>query len=223
MKSIFKKLCALFAIGFAAFALGSCASVNHDATIKIKEYTIITTQAGDKMVQGCLEVYNNTIYNTKKISYKVIGYNKTGDIVETISEENVDFAVRHGTAGAMFFQDKINHDIASFEGEGMFTEYYNVWETYLGMWVAGIILVAISVTIYTVSICRSGLRRGELGQMMKDKVATLSFVFLFTLIICMFPLIYGSWVSTLILVGSFVSAGVLCLGVTGIRAATIKD
>lgn len=239
-KTLSKLLVGLLAFG-GVFAMASCESTNKaDASIPATQTKVEVTETssgGDKQkfASVYLVIYNNTIYDIKGEMFTYDICDKTGAPIEDLSDiqERTYGYIRHGVNGAVAYTvkfDKTNPTVLlHFDEIGSvhikditITEFANVWDTYIAAWIVGICIVGFSVIFFAFDIFRAGWTKDALEARMKEKIASTIVFLLIFLIICMIPLMFASWVPTLILLGAFAGSIVLCGIMTGIKKLTVK-
>jgi len=213
-RKFLKKLFAVLLLGIGAATMCACQTADHTAKIDPSQTTMkfVYVEEGGKPVRYC-EVYNlvyanPTIYAVKQFHYIVTGYSLPdwgGQIVGVVDDyENV--YIPNGCALITSFRFKVENDsVQSFKLENCEASIYaSVWDTYLGWWIATIVLLAIGLIAH---LCRifSSSNPEEIKGTFRDTIAMQLVVLALIAIICIVPLIFSSWVVTCILAGGYLS------------------
>ena len=234
-KSFFKKLMvALTAFG-GMFVMASCQTTAQNANVPIEYCSVAVLEepsatvsgAKDKIAVVTLAVQNPTIYNTTEITFKY----QTEDVNHQAigNEETVvlPIGIRHGVAGAFSYTYRAKAGEADDVQFVKITEahisgYQTAWQTYMPAFIVAICLASLSVLFYGIEIFRKGLSKENAKEMFAEHLASEMTVLGLVLIICLIPLIFSSWVTTVVLLGGFVGAVVLSGLLTLIRIRFAK-
>lgn len=211
-KSFLKKIMiALTAFG-GIFVMASCQTTDHNASVptQYSSVEVYTDQAGKKVATVTLAVNNPTIYNTTEITFTYEALNAT-DV--KLGEETVvlPVGIRHGVAGAFSYVYQAKEGEADNVAKVRITEahisgYQTAWQTYMPVFIVAITLAALSVLFFGIELFRKGITKETAKEMFKEHLASEMTVLGLILIICFIPLIFSSWVTTVILLGGFVGA-----------------
>lgn len=229
-KGFLKKLAICLSLGLGVMTLAACQSTNQtDAKIGVTEFNIVQTSDGKYHAQGGIVLANNTIYNVKawNVTYtlieeedKLLPSKEQKTIKETFYDE--PGYVFHGQGGAIIidkdltglYDDGYKPISLRCEG-GVATQFDNLWNSYLGWWIAAIVIVGVALIFFAAELFGKHLSKNQIVDLFKGHVASSCVFAMFMLIICLFPLIFGAWFSTIILLialaGSFVGGGALAL------------
>ena len=232
----FKKVCAalLFAVG--AFALAGCQTSDKNVGLRILDssYQIIEVQPvtpGAKVTKRLrlvMSIENPTIYNAVDftISYRCYDTNdlpipRTDNPHTSGSWENypINMIVGHGVNGVVYSEFDTFDNLGRVEVYDGNYRYQSVWETYFAWWISMFVIVGVAVLFYSVDLFARGLTAEELKQRFTDNVASSLVVLALLLIICIIPLIFSSWVVTLIILGGYVGFLLLSGAATAARIA----
>lgn len=250
--NFFKRIIAFLGLSLAVLTLGACQSTGHDARVIFTESAVQlfdVTEGGvtRQKARSVLTVENNTIFNTKTWSL-LLGINytnpKTGEAVfSEFYNPSVDCVVAHGTIASVYSEvyvdtipflkevgvERVNNvsilKNSSLLGSNYVTgcqTYYNVWDTYLAWWIVMICIVAVAWICYACVIFKRGLIKSDLGDVFSKHMGTIMITFGFMFLLCLFPLIVGSWFVTIILLLALLAVVVGFGIMTGLRALAMK-
>lgn len=226
-KNIFTKIMAFFSIAFGAFALSSCQSVNAKEAVVIIEQPEVkiyveTTAAGSKRYgMSTVKVKNNTIYDVIDWTF-TITVTDNDDVKKTTSSVEI-MPIGHGAQGYITFLEEIVYNVQSVTIDSIvMNSYRNVWQTYLGWWIVGFVIIGVSLAFFSVELFSGHVTKEDATAMFKEHVASMSFAFLFAFVLCLFPLFFGSWVSSLILIGSMLASILVAGLLTWFKALASK-
>ena len=235
MKISFLKKIALAFTAFAGiFVMASCQSAGHDAKFPTEQCSVsIVEETRDGKVGQYADVIiaidNNTIYNINEIEYNyTVKFNDGRADIVVEHEKYNDFVLRHGVKGYVGYRLAIPEK-SEFAGASSVvinhidaTGYQSLWQTYLPAFIVGICLASISILLFAIELFRKGLSKVELKEMFNAHIFSELTILGLVLVICLIPLIFSSWVTTVILLGAFV-ASILGAGLlTLIRMSTAK-
>ena len=88
--------------------------------------------------------------------------------------------------------------------------------------IVGICLASISILLFAIELFRKGLSKVELKEMFNAHIFSELTILGLVLVICLIPLIFSSWVTTVILLGAFVASILVAGLLTLIRMSTAK-
>ena len=229
-KSLKVLLAGLF-IGISAFALAGCQTTGHNAVIPPDgcEVRVVADQAtGKKTAVVTLGIANPTIYNITEVELSYDCYkNGVGAPVYTGSDK-INVFVSHGVGGYISYtlsEDRYpglaSIDYVTFS-ENKVTKYQTLFETYMAPFIISFVLVGFSLIFFAFEIFRGGLTAEYLRARMKEKLASYLTILALTLLICLIPLMFSSWVTTIILICGFAASFLLCGLMSLLRMAFIK-
>lgn len=238
-KGFLKKLAICLSLGLGVMTMAACQSTDQSqakvdpkqcaVNLVVKQEIVGTEVKPVYYAQGMIALLNNTIYDAKtwtldySIYYAIGGETKAP--VSITSEETTLYVV-HGQGVGWFFDIKLDDAIQPYAHPeltlvkitvdgGTPVKFANLWESYIGWWVAAIVIVGVALIFFAASLFGKHLSKNEVADLFKGHVASSVVFSLFMLIICLFPLIFGAWFSTIILLlalaGSFVGGGALAL------------
>lgn len=226
MKSNFwKKLAVFLGLAVGAVTMTACQSTSTtDGSIKFerKSLSMYYDETGSKKFAVITSyIQNNTIYDIQTWNIEVVPY--VGQVAQDpVKNENVDFYVTHGSYGTVTVSYEIPKTITDIQlKKAEPNKILSAWETYLGWWICGIVLVALSWIFFTAEILGKKLTSDQIMELFKANAGGTICVGLFIFILCMFPLFFGAWVPTVILVISL-ACGILGCGAIGGIAAAIS-
>jgi len=227
MKSKFGKfLLSLLCVG-GIFGLTACQSAGHTATVPVDqcEVKIIRDeQTDEKTAVVTLGINNNTIYNTSEITISYQCYSGD-DKYEAVQTEKLPIGIRHGAAGYLSYTVKVEKT-SPVTGvkitKAEITGYQSLWDTYVVSFILMFIAVGVALVFFGVEIFAKGLTKEDVKEVFKERLGSTMFTLGLVLLICMIPLMFSSWVVTLILLGGFVGTILLSGVMTLIKMATVK-
>ena len=235
-RSFLKKLLLAFTALGGVMAMASCQTTDHNANIPVEKCNVgvLTTADGKtKQAQVVIAVQNPTIYNTKQIEFTYECYNK--DDTPLYKEQvKLDIGIRHGAAG--YFGYTYNAAIDDTQQgqlvgqvtrvaitEAHISDYYNLWETYMPAFIVMIVIAALSLGFFSFELFRPGHTKATLKELFAEHLASEFTVLGLVLIICLIPLIFSSWVTSVILLGGFGGSLLLTGLLTLIRINLARD
>lgn len=231
----FKKVCAalLFAVG--AFALAGCQTSDKNVGLRILDTSAQILKVKDptsgresKRLRLVLSIENPTIYNAVDFTISYRCYDeldqpipRTDNPHTSGSWENypINMIVGHGVNGVVYSEFDTFDNLGRVEVYDGNYRYQSVWETYFAWWISMFVIVGVAVLFYSVDLFARGLTAEELKQRFTDNVASSLVVLSLLLIICIIPLIFSSWVVTLIILGGYVGFLLLSGAATATRIA----
>lgn len=222
-KSFLKKILIALIAFTGVFVMASCQTSEHNASVPTEYCSVaVVEEAGtaNKIAVVTLAVKNPTIYNTSEITFKYqcedINHNKVGNEEQVV----LKVGIRHGAAGAFSYtyQAKPGEaDSVAFVKitEAHISEYKTLWQTYMAAFIAAICIAGLSILFFAIELFARGISKEEAREMFREHMASEFTVLGLVLIICLIPLIFSSWVTTVVLLGAFgasiVVAGLLTL------------
>lgn len=227
-KSFLKKIMIALTAFAGVFVMASCQTTEHKATVptQYSSIEVYTDQAGKKVATVTLAVNNPTIYNTTEITFTYEALDATD---AKIGEETVvlPIGVRHGVSGAFSYAYQAKEGEADNVAKVRITEahisgYQTAWQTYMPAFIVAITLAALSVLFFGIELFRRGITRESAKELFAEHLASEMTVLGLVLVICLIPLIFSSWVTTVILLGGFVGAVILAGLLTLIRMRFAK-
>lgn len=230
MKSFLKKIIVAFTALTGIFVMASCQSVEHNATVPNQYCSVAVVKeegTSNKVAVVTLAVQNPTIYNTKEITFKYQCEDASHNPIGNEETVVLPVGVRHGVTGAFSYPYKAKpgeaEDVVFVKiTESYISGYNTLWETYMPAFIVAISLAALSVLFYCIELFRRGITRATAKEMFKEHAAAELTVLGLVLIICLIPLIFSSWVTTIILLGGFI-ASILAAGLfTLVRISVAK-
>lgn len=219
-KSILQKIMIAFAAFAGVFAMASCQSANQsDAKIPTQESSV---RIVEEKVDGKTEKYadvilcidNNTIYNIDQASFSYVIHFNDGtpdEVVENELTEKGAAILKHGVRGYLGYRLRLtNTDYANAEKITItkvdIVGFQSLWQTYIVPFIAMICVAGLSILFFAIELFRKGITKETAKEMFKEHLASEMTVLGLILIICFIPLIFSSWVTTVILLGGFVGA-----------------
>lgn len=228
-----KILLAGLLMGVGAFAMTACQTTEHTAVVPTQECSVKILTEGDptspkKYAEVVIGVANPTVYNVKQIEITWQAYDGL-DPLGSPSTDQLDVFVGHGVGGYVAY--RLNVDPAGpyrtatsvTIKEARVTKYQTLFETYMAPFIISFVLVGFSLVFFAFEIFRGGLTKEYLANRMREKLASYLIILALCILICLIPLMFSSWVTTLILVGGFVASFVLCGVMALIRLAFVKE
>ena len=162
-----------------------------------------------------LDAYGDTIYDTETDPTSIDG------------GQPAAIYVRHGVGGYAPFEVKMDVSLTNAEKieirSGKVTKFYSLWETYMAGFLLVIGLASFGVIFACFDIFRSGQTKQDLVNRLKERFAGVLVTLALVLLICLIPLMFANWVSTVILFGGFAAFLIICGILTAIRYATVKE
>ena len=238
-KGFLKKLAICLSLGLGVMTLAACQSTDQNQAAVVPQQTVCNLiskreAVGDQVVdvlyvQAGIAIANNTIYDAKTwyISYEITY--KIGESAPSVykddSPERALYVV-HGAAGYLGIEAKLDDELQPYIHPnvtvasvkitgGKAVTFANLWESYIGWWIAAIVIVGVALIFFAAELFGKHLSKNQIVDLFKGHVTSSCVFAMFMLIICLFPLIFGAWFSTIILLialaGSFVGGGALAL------------
>ncbi len=176
----------------------------------------------------CVE--NPTIYNAVEFAIDYACYDEYDNPIEGTPEEpgsvkdyRIPMGVAHGVRGFVYSEFDTFDNLGKVVLENAkCTKYLSVWDTYLAWWIIMICVVGVATIFYSANLFARGLTADDLKRMFAENVASSLVVLGLCLIIAIIPLIFSSWVVTVIILGGYVGFLVLSGGMTAIRLSLAK-
>lgn len=231
-KKSLKVLLAGLLMGIGAFALSGCQTTDYSAVVPTQECKVTIMQdqgTGNKYAEVVLGIANPTIYNVTEISVTWAAYEEDSDTPITApSTDAIGVYVSHGVGGYVAYRLNIDphgpyKDAASVKiSKAEATKYMSLFDTYMAPFIISFVLVGFSLIFFAFEIFRGGLTAEYLRTRMKEKLASYLTILALTILICLIPLMFSSWVTTVILVCGFAASFLLCGLMALIRMAFIK-
>jgi len=207
--------------------LGACQKASHTARIPANdcEVRVVSDPQGKRTAVVTLALVNDTIYNVEgaKLIYNV--YDSFGAPIATNQEANLNIFIRHGVAGYLSYTYNVEPGIdASYVKitDTKITKYSSLFETYLAPFVVMFTLAFFALLFFAIDLFRGGLTKEGVKELLRERILSSVVILCLALLICLIPLMFSSWVVTLILLGGFVGTGLLCGLLTLIRLAAMK-
>lgn len=210
-KSFLKKILLAFTAFTGIFVMASCQSTSHDASVPSDKCLVeVYEKDGQKTAVVQIAVVNPTIYNTKGIQFT---YEALDENDAVIGSEKVELpiGIRHGAAGVFAYSYTAKPGEADNVKkvritDSSITSYESLWSTYMPAFIVAITLAVLSVLFFGIELFRRGITREAAKAMFAEHIASEITVLGLVLVICLIPLIFSSWVTTVILLGGFASA-----------------
>lgn len=230
-KGLFKKLFLCLALGMGFMTLASCQSTNmQDAKIEQSVLNIVTEQqSGKQVLQGMIVLKNNTIFDVKSWDVSWTYTTNVQTEPQTVTYAAEPGYVSHGQAIGLI----INYDAPALPAGETFRnvtfsggtphDVANIWESYMGWWIAAIAIVSISTIVFAASLFGKHLTKEAINEAFRQHMATSFVVGAFALILCLFPLFFGAWFASIILVSGVLASIVLGGLLSLIAGATAKE
>lgn len=206
------KLLSKITVGLMAvlgvFMVSSCEKTDHSAFVPIDESSVkIFEDEGthERTALVKIGIDNNTIYNVSAISMDYTIYDNSDTVLGTESVE-LELFVRHGIAGFVQYTVKITEPQYLTATKVVFnhikvTKYQSLWQTYLLVFIIGILISFISIILFAVQLFNRGLTKEMMRDFIKEKLISLVVISALFLLICFVPLMLSNWVTTVILLG----------------------
>jgi len=228
-KSFFKKLMITLAAFSGVFVMSSCQRADHSATIPVEhcEVTVFKDEStGKKVATVTLAVNNPTIYNTKEITFKYEARDEYGVVIGSDTVV-LPIGIRHGVAGSFTYaytaKDGEADQVRTVKiTEAKISGYQTLWETYMASFLIAIILASLSIIFFGFELFRRGLSKQDLKDLFAQHMVSEFAILGLVLLICLIPLIFSSWVTTVILLGGF-AASMLATGIMSLIRIRLAD
>lgn len=228
-QSFWKKILVFCGLGIGCLGLCACQTTSKDTPVIDKDlstFQVMTAEDGKKYPRIKLIVNNTTIYDTKEFKVDVLVTYNDETPQETKSYTS-PLIIGHGASGGILFSPtsedyRLPDNTKSISFEKFTPTFFGVWETYLAWWIVAIVIVGISLIGNLIAVSKKNITIQDLRNIYASKLASSVSISIFILIICLFPLIFGSWVASLILLGALLSTVVVTGIVTWIRGLFIK-
>ena len=211
-KSFLKKIMIAFTAFAGVFVMASCQTTDHNATVptQYSSVEVYTNSDGKKVATVTLAVNNPTIYNTTEITFKYDALDATNNVIGS-EEVTLPVGIRHGVAGAFAYAYTAKEGEAENVAKVKITEahisgYQTVWQTYMPAFICAIVLASMSVLFFAIELFARKRSKAELKEMFAEHMASEVTILGLVLIICLIPLIFSSWVTTVVLLGAFVAS-----------------
>lgn len=231
MKNRFKKLFLGLLLIAGVAGLSSCQSAERNATIPTTECEVRIVEdahSGKRTAVITLGIVNNTIYNVleEQLTYTV--YNDDMPLPGYIDiTETVKFPIRHGAQGYISYTYELPPEAPECDyvkiTKTSISKYATLFQTYAVPFVIMFVFAGIAIVFFAIDLFRGGLTKESIKERFKERIASSVTIMALLLIIFLIPLMFSSWVTTLILVGGFVGTGVVCGLLTLLRLAFNKD
>ena len=218
-KSFLKKIMIALTAFTGVFVMASCQSANQsDARIPTQQSSVqIVEQTIDgkneKFADVVLCIENNTIYNIDQasFSYTVHFNDGTEEVVKDELTAKGETIVRHGARGYLAYRLKLTNTPYANAEKVTITEvkvvgFRSVWETYMPAFICAIVLASMSVLFFCIELFARKRSKAELKEMFAEHMASEITILGLVLIICLIPLIFSSWVTTVVLLSAFVAS-----------------
>ncbi|MBQ0009131.1 MAG: hypothetical protein KBS97_02530 [Firmicutes bacterium] len=216
-KSFLKKLMIALTAFTGVFVMASCQSGSKsDAKIPTQESSVkIVEQTIDgkleKFADVVLCIDNNTIYNIDQASFSYIVHFNDGkeEVVENELTAKGETIVRHGVRGYLGYRLRLTDTEYAAAEKVTITKvevvgFRSLWETYMPAFIAAIVLGSLSILFFAFELFGRKHSKEELKEMFKEHMASEFTILALVLVICLIPLIFSSWVTTVVLLGTFV-------------------
>jgi len=227
-KGFLKKILAAILLSFTVCGLASCQTADKTATIVVERSAVEIftkeSQPGKKYFRTTVGVTNPTIYNVYGFEVYYQAYNSEGAKIGGEEEVYLQIGVYHGQSGYVYYEGECASNLVSqvkITRAGEAT-YASLWDSYVVPFVIAIICVAFAILFFAIDLFRKKLTFAEVRELLAAKIASSLIVLLLLAIICIIPLLFSSWVVTLIIVGAYLAFILLALALTGIRSLACK-
>lgn len=230
-KGLLSKLAVGFVALFGVFAVASCEQANHSASVptdKCEVKVVADASTGKRTAVVTLGIANPTIYNIYQVELTYDCYELGSTTPIYTGTDKVDVFVRHGVGGYLSYTLTENQypGLSAVDSvrirETTVSGYYSLWDTYMPGFVSMFVIVGIALVFVCVDLFRAGWTKELLKERMRERVASTAVILALVLLICLVPLLFSNWVTTLILVGGFVGFAVLAGILTLIRSSFLK-
>lgn len=233
-KGFFKKLLAGLLLAIGAFSLAGCETTEKTAEIKVNgsSYEISEVTQDSKKVKKLrliLLVENPTIYNATEFAISYQCFDTEGNAIPATSDPEtsgswtdypIKMGVAHGVKGYVYAEFETFDNLGKVTlSNGKCTKYANIWDTYLVWWILAIVVAGVASVFYSVDLFARGLTAEELKQKFADNVGSSLVILALLLLICLIPLLFSSWVVTLIILGGYVGFLLVSGTATAVRIA----
>lgn len=226
-----KFLLSLVCLG-GIFGMTACETAEHNATIPADQCEVRIVEdsmTGDKTAVVVLGIKNDTIYNINAVELHYAVYYEDAPVpgLEHVVERvDLDFKIRHGVRGYISYtvpvDAALDADYVKILKETHVIGYDSLWQTYMAPFIIAIVISGIALIFFAIEIFAKGLTKEDVQQMFKDKLASMLVTFGLLIIICLIPLMFSTWVVTLILLGGFIGTALLSGAMTLIKLVTLK-
>lgn len=232
-KSFFKKIMVALTAFTGIFVMASCQSTNQtDAKIPESSVQIVEQKINDqieKFADVVLGIDNNTIYNIDQASFSYIIEFNDGrtEVVSNELTQKGQTVIRHGAKGYLAYRLRLTDTEYANASKVTITDvkvvgFRSAWETYMPAFIVSICLASLSVLFFGIELFRRGMTKESAKELFAEHIASEMTILGLVLIICLIPLIFSSWVTTVVLLGGFVSAILLAGILTFVRMRFIK-
>lgn len=225
----FKALFAGLLMAIGAVAMTGCQTADHSAVVPTQEckVQILTDGTGNKFAEVVLGIANPSIYNVTQVEITWQAYEDTTPIGEPQTDP-LNVYVGHGVGGYVKYRLDVDpagpySDVTMVHiTKTNVSKYQSLFETYMAPFIIMFVVVGLSLCFFAFEIFRKGLTAEYLANRMREKLASYLTILALTILICLIPLMFSSWVTTLILVGGFLVSFLLCGLMALIRMAFAK-
>lgn len=216
-KSFLKKIFVALTAFTGVFVMASCQSANQaDAKIPESSVQIIEQKINDKeekFADVVLGIDNNTIYNVDQASFSyVIEFNdgRTEVVTNELTAKG-ETIIRHGAKGYLAYRLRLTDTEYANASKVTITDvkivgFRSLWETYMPAFIAAIILGSMSILFFAIELFARNRSKDELKEMFREHMFSEFAILGLVLVICLIPLIFSSWVTTVTLLGTFVAS-----------------
>ena len=215
-KSFLKKILIALTAFTGIFVMASCQTTDHNAIVPSDKCLVdVYEKDGQKTAVVQIAVSNPTIYNTSELqfTYEALDAN---DVVLGSEIVTLPIGIRHGAAGVFAYSYTAKPGEADNVKKvritnSSVTAYQSLWQTYMPAFIVAICLASLSVLFFGIEMFRRGITKEMAKEMFAEHIASELTILGLVLIICLIPLIFSSWVTTVILLGGF-GAAILLTG-----------
>lgn len=226
MKHKFSKfLLALLMLG--GIGLASCQKASHTASVPTNECQVKIVedaQTHKRTAVITLGLLNDTIYNVEQVSLTYNVYNGNS-VVLLDQKDNVDIFVRHGVAGYLSYTYQVPNELVCDAVKITHTEvtkYSSLFDTYMVPFIVMFVLAGFGIMFFAIDLFKGGITKEGVKELFREKMFSSLTIMALVVLICLIPLMFSSWVVTLILVGGFLGVSLVCGLLTLIRMAFLK-
>ena len=219
MRKFWKKIFVAASLFLGAIALTGCQSVEHNAYIaeqSVSTNIYIDQGTGEKYCLVTMGFVNPSIYDVTQFTLDIELFKNVGTQTSPVWDpvcpkytDTMDVRLKHGSSALATFSVKIEPEYSVTEyvklSNFKATAYDNIWGSYIAWWICGIVCAGLGLFFYMLTLIRRHMTKNDLIEGLREHIASSSVFAVFILILCIFPLIFGSWVSALILVGCYLA------------------
>ena len=211
MKKFWKRFLAILGFGVAVLSLSACQSSNRaESTIDTNgSYCSLTYEAdGTPHCIATICIKNNTIYNVKNYSITAVVIDEHKTELEPVTFVT-EWGCAHGFSGYVTFAPFRLENPAYKNATGVKIidaspcSFQDVWETYMPWWIITITVFSIATLFYAFELFGAHHSKEEIIESFKGHMATMLVSMLIVFLICFIPLMFSSWVVSVILLGGF--------------------